>query len=178
MLAATAIGFGVSFVMLRRALGADSPWLGLMLMFCFLGLAKVAEPLFMLRLPGVLRAVRPWEKEGVVYRSLGVSIFGELLRRTPLRRLNPAVYLARRQSDLVTVHRLTESAEAAHFWAAVLFTPYIGFVWLSGHANETVIFLLVQLSFNIYPILHLRVVRWRLDRSLQHRRARRHPGMP
>ena len=142
-------------------------------MFCFLGLAKVAEPLFTLRLPGVLRAIRPWEKEGVVYRGLGISIFGGLLRRTPLRHLNSAVYLAKQRSDLVTVYRLTESAEAAHFWAAVLFTPYIGFVWLSGHVKEAVILLLVQLLFNVYPILHLRVVRLRLDRFLRSRRARR-----
>ena len=40
VLLATAIAFVVSFVLLEGALGAGSPWLGLMMMFWFLGLAK------------------------------------------------------------------------------------------------------------------------------------------
>ena len=155
--------------MLRRALGADSPWLGLLLMFCFLGLAKVAEPLFMLRLPATLRAVRRWESDGAIYRALAVPAFGRLLRRTPLRHLNPAVYLAAGQPDLARVCRLAESAEAAHLWAAALLLPYIGFAWLSGQVREAAIFLLVQLLFNVYPILHLRTARARLDRLLRRR---------
>jgi hypothetical protein len=164
VLVATVIGFGVSFVMLERVIGASSPWLGLLLMFYFLGLAKVAEPLYKLRLPGFLRALRPWERDGAVYRRLGVMAFGKLLRETPLRILNRAVYLTHGPRDLTRVFRLTESAEAAHFWAAVLFTPYIGYVWSRGHARVAAVFLLVQLSFNVYPILHLRIVRGRLDR--------------
>jgi hypothetical protein len=168
-LVATAIGFGVSLAMLQRVIGSASPWLGLLMMFYFLALAKVAEPLFRLRLPAAMRAVRPWERRGAVYRRLAVSNFGRLLRKTPLRYLNPAVYLTRGQPDLLRVYRQAESAEASHFWAATLFTPYIGYVWLSGQTREAVIFLLIQLLFNVYPILHLRIVRGRLDRPLQRR---------
>jgi hypothetical protein len=157
--------------MLRRALGTASPWLGLLLMFYFLGFAKVAEPLFVLRLPGALRRIRPWERVGTLYRVLGVPIFGGLLRQTPLRYLNTALYLTKGPRDLPRIYRLAESAEAAHLWAAVLFTPYIGYVWLSGRAREAAILLLVQLFFNVYPILHLRIVRARLDRPLQRWRA-------
>jgi hypothetical protein len=166
ILTATAIGFGFSFVMLQQFVGSASPWLGFILMFYFLGLAKTAEPLFMLRLPGKIRDVRSWENDGVVYRYLAVSTFGRLLRETPLRYLNPTVYLVDGKPDLLKIYRQVASAEAIHFWAAVLFTPYIGFVWLTGHKREAMIFLLIQLLFNVYPVLHLRTVRGRMEGPL------------
>lgn len=162
-LVATAIGFGVSFLMLQSAIGPASPWLGLLLMFYFTGLAKIAEPLFMLRMPKALRAVRAWEMSGTMYGRLGVYGFGKALRNTPLRYLNTSVYLASRQRDLRALHRHVESAEAIHFWAMVLFTPYIAFIWLQGQVAVAAFFVLIQLLFNVYPVLHLRTLRGRLD---------------
>jgi hypothetical protein len=40
---AAAIAFGVCFVMLQEAIGSESPALGLLLMFYFMGLAKLAN---------------------------------------------------------------------------------------------------------------------------------------
>lgn len=134
-------------------------------MFNFLGLIKVAEPLFLLKMPASLRAIRPWETEGTLYRKLLVPVFGRLLRETPLRLFNTAVYLNHARDHIGKVCRQAEAAEAAHFWAAVLFTPYIAFVLLSGQIPFAALFLLVQILFNIYPILHLRVVRARLLRT-------------
>jgi hypothetical protein len=171
ILVGTAVAFAFSFTMLQRALGDRSPWLGFVGMFYFLGLAKMAEPLFLLRMPAALRAVRPWEHDGI-YRWLLVPEFGRLLRRMPLRLLNPAVYVAQGTPDLAKCYRQVEAAEAAHFWAALLFTPYIGYVWLRGYFREAMIFLLVQIFFNIYPVLHLRIVRGRLDRLLRNQALR------
>lgn len=174
VLAGTAAGFAASLVLLQRVLGASSPWLGLLTMFYLLGLSKVAEPLFLLRMPGVLRAVRRSETDGAIYRRLLVPGFGKLLRGTPLRYLNTAVYLAPKRPDLTRLSRQAEAAEAAHFWAALLFTPYIGYAWLAGQRWVAALFLLLQILVNVYPILHLRLVRGRLDRlrqrwPLQHR---------
>jgi Glycosyl-4,4'-diaponeurosporenoate acyltransferase len=108
-----------------------------------------------------------------MYHRLRVPPFGRLLRNTPLRYLNPAVYLSRKHPDPPKVYRQIEAAEAAHFWAALLFTPYIGYVWLRGnHLREAVVLLLFQIFFNVYPILHLRIVRGRLDRVVQRQHAR------
>jgi len=164
--------------MLRQVIGSDSPWLGLLLMFYFLGLAKVAEPIYTLRMPGSLRAIRPWEQEGALYRRLLVPQFGDLLRNTPLRVLNLAVYVKKSRPDLRTLSRYVEAAEASHFWAAVLFTPYIAYLFLKGRSWVAGFFLLVQVLFNVYPVLHLRVVRDRLGRHLDkvhHRQARYAP---
>lgn len=172
LLAGTAAGFAASLVALQSAMG-PSPWLGLLAMFYLLGLSKVAEPLFLLRMPRPLRAIR--RSEGALYRRLGVPRFGKLLRDTPLRYLNLAVYLARRQPDLAKLSRLTEAAEAAHLWAAVVLTPIIGYAWAIGQRWEAALFLLIQLLANVYPVLHLRLVRGRLYRILQRRPREREP---
>jgi hypothetical protein len=161
-LVAVAAAFVVCFAMLARVIGPGSPWLGLLLMFYFMGLAKVAEPLFMLRLPRVVRAVDPTRVGEGPYRWLGVRGFGALVRNTPLRYFNRSVYRLGGRRSLAEVSRQAESSEAIHFWAAVLFTPYIAYVASRGFIAETAVFLLVQVLVNVYPILHLRIVRARL----------------
>jgi hypothetical protein len=153
--------FGVCFAMLGRVIGLESPWLGLLLMFYFMALAKLAAPLFTLRLPKTLHAV---DARGGIYRWFGVHRFGALLRNTPLRYLNASVYLASGRQSLAELSRQVATSEAIHFWAAVLFTPYIAYVWSRGLIAEAVLFVLVQIVFNFYPILHLRIVRARLAR--------------
>lgn len=158
----TAIVFAVCFTMLKAVIGGESPWLGLLLMFYFMGLAKVGEPLFVFRMPSFIREVRDWEAKGDVYQRMGVQRFGQLLRASPFRLLNTSVYLANRPWDLHSLYRHAASFEATHFWAALLFTPYIAFVWARGEGAIAALFLVIQVLFNIYPILHLRLLRGRL----------------
>jgi hypothetical protein len=165
--AVMAATFGVCFAMLASAVGIRSPWLGLLLMFYFMGLAKAAEPLFMLRMPRTLRTVDPTQVKQGLYCWLGVRGFGTLLRNTPLRYLNNSVYRRGGKRSLAELNRKAESTEAIHFWAAVLFTPYIAYMWSRGLIAETVLFVLVQVVFNVYPILHLRIVRTRLSQVKQ-----------
>ena len=166
-LLAVLLVFGVSFELLRRVIGSSSPWLVLLLMFYFLGLAKVAEPLFRFTMPGRLRRLRPWELEGHVYRRIRVPQFGRLLRQTPLRILNSAVYMDGRRSDPRDVRLLAESSEASHFWATVLLLPYMAFAGLSGRWMVVAGFSLAQVIVNVYPLMHLRYARGRLDRVLR-----------
>jgi hypothetical protein len=171
--AIVALILGVCFAMLVSAIGPRSPWLGLLLMFYFLGLTKVAEPLFRLRMPRSLRAIKHGQAGDGIYRRLGVRAFGSLLRDTPLRHLNDSVYLAHGERSLAALAIQAESAEAAHFWAAVLFAPYIAYVWSRGLIAEAIFFVVVQVVFNVYPILHLRLLRARLDRVNRTTSARR-----
>ena len=159
--------FGICFAMLAGAIGIRSPWLGLLLMFYLMGLAKAAEPLFMLRMPQALRAVDPGRVRQGLYRWLGVRGFGALIRNTPLRYLNSSVYGAGGKRSLAELSRKVESTEAIHFWAALLFTPYIVYTWSRGLVAEAALFVLIQVLFNVYPILHLRIVSARLSRVKQ-----------
>lgn len=165
-LLAVILVFGASFALLSRAIGITSPWLVLLLMFQFLGIARVAEPLFRLRMPRMLRPLRPWELESHVSRRLGVLRFGRILRHSPLRYLNSGVYLERRRGDPLQVRLQAESSEAAHFWAAVLVMPYVAFAGLSSRWSIVAVFVLAQVLVNLYPILHLRHIRGRLDRII------------
>jgi glycosyl-4,4'-diaponeurosporenoate acyltransferase len=167
LLLAFVLVFGVSFAMISTLVGITSPWLALLLMLYFLGLGKVAEPVFMLKMPKGLYELRPWEQEAKVARRLRIPSFGRLLRRTPLRYLNSDVYLDQRRRDPLEVRLRAESAEALHFWAGVLFMPFIAFAAIAARWSAVGWFLLAQLLVNIYPILHLRHIRWRLNRAMR-----------
>ena len=150
--------------MMQSAVGLASPWMALTVFFCFLGLARMAEPIYMLSVPGRLREIRPWELEGGVYRRLAVPEFGALLRDTPLRLLNPAVYVSRRRRGLLDLCRQVASAEAIHFWGALLLVPYLVYCAWRGMWAVLGCFLALQVLGNAYPIMHLRSVRGRLER--------------
>jgi hypothetical protein len=167
------VGFAVSLDLLGRAVGVTSPWFALVAMFDFLGLARFASPFYRLKLPGTLRKLRPWEVSGKHYPVWGVATFGKLLRRSPLRHLNPVVYLSQQPGDLDAVQRHIESSEAAHLWAAVLVTPYMVYACGQGWWSVVAWLAAVQAVVNIYPILHLRLVRGRLQR-FQKQKASRH----
>ncbi|HUL95055.1 MAG TPA: hypothetical protein VLT89_03530 [Usitatibacter sp.] len=125
VLLATVVAFGFSIHMMAQLIGYTSPWMVLMLFMCFLGLAKMAEPVYMLKLPAWYRALRTWERAGEVYRKLGVRQFGTLLKDTPLRFMNLTVYVSGDRRDLRRICRQVESAEAIHFWSAILLLPYL-----------------------------------------------------
>jgi hypothetical protein len=161
------LAFAGVIVMFGRVVGFASPWMALPLTSCVLGLARVAEPAFRFKVPGPIHTLRPWELRGSGYRGLGVTRFGAVLRNTPLRRLNPAVYVSARHSELRDVIRQVESAEASHFWAGVLLVPYLVLcVWQRQWLILTALFV-IELLLNVYPIMHLRSVRGRLARVAQ-----------
>ncbi|HSS28455.1 MAG TPA: hypothetical protein VLL50_10920, partial [Usitatibacter sp.] len=166
ILIGTVLAFGFSLFMFRQAVGPSSPWMVLLLFLCFLGLAKVAEPIFVLKLPRVFREVRPWEARGRMYRALGVPGFGRLLRDTPLRLLNTTVYVGRGDRDPARILRQVESAEAIHFWAAIALVPYLMACIAAGRWNVLGAFVAIEVLGNAYPIMHLRSVRARVPRLL------------
>lgn len=156
--------FSVCAAMWVKVYGIRSPWLGLFCMFYFMGIAKAAEPQLLFRMPAALRAVDLGTADSGAQHRWGVRRFGAFLRNTPLRYLNRSVYLTGRERSFSELLRKIESAEAIHFWAAVLFTPYIAYILSRGLFAEALLFGLIQVAFNLYPILHLRLVRARLTR--------------
>lgn len=156
--------FGITLNLFRSAVGVTSPWFALIVMLDFLGLAAFARPLFLLKLPPFLRQLRAWEVRGRIYKALGVPAFGALLRRTPLHYLNLQVYLRRNPDDPGEVHAQIEAAEAAHFWAALLLVPYMIYACVQNRWSVVAWFMVIQLVANVYPMMHLRWVRARMQR--------------
>jgi hypothetical protein len=172
---AVAAGYAAAFFTMQRVtpFSVTSPWFVFVAMVCVLGLAFVAQPIVMIRMPGPLRVIRAWEAGGRAYRALGVTAYGRLLRRTPLRLFNVDVYLRNGLRDWVNVGAELEAAEASHFWAAVLVAPYTGYLIAHGMWAPLLWITLAQMFINVYPIMHLRLTRHRLGVLVSERFSRR-----
>lgn len=166
-----AIGMVASVSLLGRAVGFASPWFALIAAFCVLGLLDLAMPFVRSRMPRYLRQVRTSEARSRAYRALGVPMFGEFLRRTPLRLLNRRVYLTALHRDFTSVRTHLEDAEAAHFWGGVATIPYLALAWSRGWWSALTSVMIFNLVVNLYPILHLRSVRARIDETVARKRA-------
>jgi hypothetical protein len=175
---AVAAGYTVAFFGFQRVMpfSLASPWFVVTAMICLLGLAFVAQPVVMLRMPWFLRSIRAREVHGGFYRAVGVAAFGRLLRRTPLRLFNTDVYLRNGLADTARVGAELEAAEASHLLAAVLVLPYMVYASLLGWWTALFWVSLAQALINVYPIMHLRLTRHRLDRLAAKRSLR--PSAP
>jgi hypothetical protein len=160
---AALISFAVSLNLFRQSFGINSPWFALLAMFCVLGVAALGRGIFRLRPPRSFRTLRAWERQGHIYRRLGVPLFGVFLRNTPLRHLNAEVYIHRRDIDFSAIQIQLEMAEAAHLWAAFLLMAYIIYALAQTLWRVAIAFLVIELLLNVYPILHLRYTRNRLS---------------
>lgn len=158
--------FAISLTMARGAWAMTSPCYGLLVTSSVLGLAAFGRKLFLLKLPFGSRALHDWEKRGIIYRNTGVVRFGVILRRTPLRYLQPLVYLHRQPGEMAAVLAQIEGAEAAHFWAALVLMPYVVFAGIQHRWGVVLGLMALQLVGNLYPLCHLRWVRCRLDAVL------------
>lgn len=178
-LLAVAAGYAAAFFLAQRAVpfSVTSPWFVFVAMVCFLGLAFVAQPLLMIRMPRPLRPIRAWEGERGLYRSIGVPAFGRLLRRPPLRLFNMDVYFRKGAGDMARVGAELEAAEASHFWASALVAPYMAYALAHRLWGALFWISLAQVLINAYPVMHLRLTRYRLDR-LASKKAARSDGTP
>lgn len=162
----------ISLVALGRVVGVSSPWFAVIAAFCLLGLLDLAGPFLPTRMPQSLRPVRAWEVQSSTYRAIGVPAFGDLLRRSPLRRLNQRVYLQAAGSDLSLVRTHLEQAESAHFWGGVATIPYIVIAGIAGWWAAVTSIVVFNVVVNLYPLLHLRSARARIDRALKNNPSR------
>jgi hypothetical protein len=150
-----------------RGFGFHSPMTALSAVGAALCIVVVNLSTICWSIPKGLLPVRAWEASGPAYTLLGISIYGALLRRPPLRYFNTTVYVGGRRAGLPSTYANILEAEAAHFWAFTFTAPLMiyelthkwwdGFGWL----------LLFNAIFNIYPCLHLRRVRARLEQVLR-----------
>lgn len=161
----------ISVGYLGRVVGIDFPGFALVVAFSILGMIDLLMPSIRLRVPRVLRPVRSWELRGRVYRVLGVRCFGRFLRESPLRFLNRRVYLKSFPRDVERVRTHVEDAEAAHFWGGLATVPYIAYAGSRGLWGSVAALILFNVFVNVYPILHLRWVRARMERFVESRRA-------
>lgn len=126
------------------------------------------------RLPESYLRLRTWERDGTVYRRLGVPAFGELVRRTPLRTLSPDIYLRGRPGRLETVAAFSRTAEVVHVWIFLLALPLVLYAVARAWWDAACWLLVINGLLNLYPTLHQRLIRSRIERVLAGRRKARY----
>jgi hypothetical protein len=152
------------------AAGLDSPWFAAAAAFTLLGLLDLSR--HFVHLPPILGDARPWEARSSAYRLLGVRAFGALLRRFPFRLLNRRVYRVATH-DIQALARELEQAEASHSIALLLVALYMLLAAAKGWWPAFAGLATLNLTANLYPILHLRLSRARLTAlAARHSRGR------
>jgi hypothetical protein len=122
-------------------------------------LQSVVTPL----VPQWVFRVRPGEFAILQAPWTGVRRFGAFLRRTPLRHLGGRVYLSEVGRDPLVVLRGVRDAEVVHLGALLLCCPWLVIWGIQGRWQAVVCGLAVHVPLNVYPVLHLRYVTWRIE---------------
>ena len=154
-------------LLLARGLGLRSPMTAFGTVGVALGIVVVNSSIVSWSVPKRLMPVRAWEISGLTYPLLGISIFGKVLRRVPFRYLNTSVYIGGHRSDLLSTYANILQAEAAHYWAFTLTVPLIIYQFTCQSWYGLGWLFLFNALINIYPSLHLRQVRGRLEPLMQ-----------
>jgi len=137
--------------------------------------SSVVNAIVPLPFPRCVLQVRPAEFELLRAPATGVRAFVLLLRKTPLRHLGGRVFLDE-DANRSPAHILPGvlAAETVHIWAVLLSGPWLIF-WLAQQQWPSLLAAMaVHVTLNLYPILHLRYVSWRLQRCI----ARQHLTKP
>jgi hypothetical protein len=147
-----------------KAFGGQSCMHAAVVTIVFSAWAAVLQPAVAPLVPKSVLRVRPGELAFLRGRWTGVRQFGAFLRKTPLRHLGGRVYLSEAGQDPQVVLRGVYDAEIVHLGALLLCCPWLVFWGIHGWWKSTVCSLAVHVPLNVYPVLHLRYVTWRIER--------------
>jgi len=160
--------FTVTLPFLYKTLGGASPGFAFIVTLAPMGVMRYVHPVRRVGTPSFFHRLRDREYRPARARRIGLVAFAWFLRHSPLRLLNTSVYLRRWPGSpaLVLTHVL--EAEASHFWAFFAAMPYLAFALFHGWWAGFTVGWAVQICGNIYPYLHLRYTRSRLDAVIAH----------
>jgi hypothetical protein len=154
-----------------KTFGDRSPILAATVMILMTGWAALLHSVMPLPLPRFGWRVRAGEFAILRAPWTAVRLFGAILHGTPIRHLGGRVYLAEAGRDPQTVLRGILDAETVHLWALVLSSPWLVFWGVQGRWICLICGLAVHVPLNVYPILHLRYVTWRIERYIARMRC-------
>lgn len=161
---ASLAGLTVALAWAIHSLGFRSAVFALVANWLIVAWAAVASPPLRWSLPERYFQLRRWECDGQVYRWCGVRVFGALVRRPPVRWLSPELYLQGRRSQLLRVWQGSRRAEAVHVWLFGFSLLLTLFAMGCGWWDAALWLLAFNVLLNLYPVLHQRYIRGRLDR--------------
>jgi hypothetical protein len=107
--------------------------------------------------------IRAFEKNGRIYKSLGIRLLKKLLRRGPLSILNPELRLSEGRSALSKLDQKMRDAETGHVVVFATMLTITAYPVLQGWWKATAWWLLFNVLINIYPVMLQRYNRARLE---------------
>ena len=110
-----------------------------------------------------------WEKDGDIYNGAGVQAFRWVLFHSPLGWINPNLHMSAGQADCDRLLKEMNTAEGVH-WLTCAASVALALWWLAGDRDAYgYSMLLVNIPFNLYPIMLQRWNRGRVFRMLKRR---------
>ena len=93
-----------------------------------------------------------WERHGAIYDRVGVQGFQWVLLHSPLGWFNPNMYLSGRH-DCDRLLREMNAAEGVHWLTGLLSVALAIWLFTGGHAAYGYGMLVINVPFNVYPIM-------------------------
>jgi hypothetical protein len=114
-----------------------------------------------------------WEREGRIYRCVGVDAFRWLLLRTPFSWLSPALKLRSHRSGMERLLRSLNCAEGVHRIGGVVTLVVACGYMIAGHSVVGLYLVVLILLLHAYPVMLQRRNRGHLLRMARRLDARR-----
>ncbi len=158
--------FACALIAFNKAFDTQSHIYAAMVMIIITGWSAVLNSVAPLPVPQFVLRVRAGEFAILRAPWTGVRLFGALLRSTPLRHLGGRVYLSEAGRNPLAVLDGIHDAQRVHTWALLFCCPWLVFWGLKGEWISIGWGFAVHVPLNIYPVLHLRYVTWRLEKCV------------
>lgn len=114
-------------------------------------------------LPDAWLRIRRWEADGRVYQRLGIDAYRKALLASPS---GPNAFLKfqGRRAQLPGLERFTRHAEMGHLTLLVVSSVVIAIAVWTGYWRTAIFLAIVNVPWNVYPVLLQRYTRSRLAR--------------
>lgn len=110
--------------------------------------------------------IKPFEKDGKIYKKFGVVFIKKLFRRGPLSIFSPTLHFPGGTDALPKLENELRKAEAGHLTIFLVILLFSGMAMVRGWFDAAGWLLLFAVILNAYPIMLQRYNRIRLHRIL------------
>jgi hypothetical protein len=111
--------------------------------------------------------VKDWEKNGSIYKDLGINFFRKLLVWIGWEKLNKkANPVAKNSNALIHLYHQTKKSELGHLIILFIVIGFNIFVGLKFGFSQSLWLLILNILLNLYPIFLQRYNRPRIQRAL------------
>ncbi len=111
---------------------------------------------------------QPWERGGKIYQSLGIDFYRKLLVWIGWEKLNKKAALVEKNTEaLKHLHYRTKKSELGHLIIMIIVLGFNIFVALKFGIVKSFSLLILNILFNLYPVLLQRYNRPRIERAIK-----------